>query len=159
MRIKIIKIQLLLLSLVGLTALGLAGSVRSQTSDGPPPAANVTDIALVKVEAMLLAAAARTPGLRKEPAPFVPQTSLGDYAITYELNVSCPDAHKMIPLYSELRRNILDLFNEYGVAIMTPSYIADPPEPKVVPKNEWYQAPAKPPDPERKIVGNKLNLN
>ena len=59
----------------------------------------------------------------------------------------------MIPLYSELRRNILDLFNEYGVAIMTPSYIADPPAAKVVPKNEWYQAPAK---PERKQTGNVL---
>ena len=109
-----------------------------------------------QVEAMLLAAAERTPGLRKDPAPFVLQTSLGDYAITYELNGYCGDAHNMIPLYSELRRNILDLFNEYGVAIMTPSYIADPPDAKVVPKNEWYQAPAKPEGLERKQMGNKL---
>ena len=100
-----------------------------------------------QVEAMLLAAAERTPGLRKEPAPFVLQTSLGDYAITYELNAYCPDAHNMIPLYSKLRGNILDLFNEYGVAIMTPSYVADTPEPKIVHKDDWYQVPAKPDDP------------
>ena len=108
------------------------------------------DIPWRQVEAMLLEAAGRTTGLRKEPVPFVLQTSLGDYDITYELNVYCGNAHDMIPLYSELRRNILDLFNEYGVAIMTPSYRADPPEPKVVPKNEWYQAPARPDEAEQK---------
>jgi small-conductance mechanosensitive channel len=109
-----------------------------------------------QVEAMLLQAAERTPGLLEEPAPFVLQTSLGDYAITYELNAYCGDAHNMIQLYSELRRKILDLFNEYGVAIMTPSYVADTPEPKVVPKNEWYQVPAKLADAERKQTEGKL---
>ena len=44
-----------------------------------------------------------------------------------------------------LHRSILDLFNEYEVAIMTPSYIADPPDPKLVPKQQWYAAPAVPP--------------
>jgi small-conductance mechanosensitive channel len=42
-----------------------------------------------QVEAMLLEAAARTPGLRKEPAPFVLQTALGDFCVTYEINVYC----------------------------------------------------------------------
>lgn len=40
-----------------------------------------------QVEAMLLAAADRTPGLRKQPPPFVLQKSLGDFAVTYEINV------------------------------------------------------------------------
>ena len=51
----------------------------------------------------------------------------------------------MSKLYTALHRNILDLFNEYGVAIMTPAYVADPAEPKVVSKEQWYAAPAEPP--------------
>ena len=74
------------------------------------------------------------------------QTSLGDFAISYELNVYCGDAHAMASLYSALHRSIQDVFNEYGVQIMTPAYEADPHVPKVVPKDQWYQAPARPPD-------------
>ncbi|MCK7500145.1 MAG: mechanosensitive ion channel family protein [Comamonadaceae bacterium] len=45
-------------------------------------------------------------------------------------------------LYTELHRNILDVFNEYGVQIMTPAYEGDPQQPKLVPKDQWYAAPA-----------------
>ena len=38
-----------------------------------------------------------------------------------------------------------DAFNEYGVQIMSPSYRGDPEAPKVVPKEQWYAAPAKTP--------------
>jgi small-conductance mechanosensitive channel len=95
-----------------------------------------------QVEAMLTLAAARTPGLKREPAAFVRHTSLGDFAVNYELNVYCDDAHAMNRLYTELHRNILDVFNEYGVQIMTPAYEGDPPEPKVVPREQWHMAPA-----------------
>jgi len=98
-----------------------------------------------QVEAMLLEAAARTPGLLKEPAPFVRMQSLGDFAVNYEINAHCDDAQAMGLRYTELHANILDLFNEYGVQIMTPAYEGDTPEPKVVPKDQWYAAPAKPP--------------
>ena len=98
-----------------------------------------------QVEAMLKEAASRTGGLLKKPKPFVLQKKLGDYAVTYEINAYCADAHNMAQIYSALHRNILDIFNEYGVAIMTPSYIADPPEPKLVSKDQWYAPPASPP--------------
>ena len=49
----------------------------------------------------------------------------------------------MPQLYAELHRNILDVFNEHGVQIMTPAYESDPTTPKVVPKENWYAAPAK----------------
>jgi hypothetical protein len=49
----------------------------------------------------------------------------------------------MLARYSALHRNILDVFNEYGVQIMTPAYEGDPEQPKVVPKGEWYPAPAR----------------
>ncbi len=97
-----------------------------------------------QVEAMLKLAAERTSGLLKEPAPFVLQKSLGDFAITYELNAYCDNPHAMGPLYTAMHQNILDVFNEHGVQIMTPAYEGDPEQPKVVPKDQWYQAPAIP---------------
>lgn len=100
-----------------------------------------------QVEAMLLEAAGRTPGLLRSPAPFVLHTLLGDFCVTYELNVYCGDPQAMLPLYTELHRNILDVFNEYDVQIMTPAYRGDPEQPKVVPREQWYAAPARPPEP------------
>jgi small-conductance mechanosensitive channel len=99
-----------------------------------------------QVEAMLLEAAARTADLRRELSPYVLQQVLGDYCVTYELNVYCDNAQAMNRLYTALHRNILDVFNEYGVQIMTPSYVADPPEAKVVSKENWFLSPAKPID-------------
>jgi len=96
-----------------------------------------------QVEAMLLLAASRTSGLRTTPTPFVLQTSLGDFAVNYELNVYSGDAHAMASLYTALHRNIQDVFNEHGVQIMTPAYESDPAAPKVVPKDQWYQSPAR----------------
>jgi small-conductance mechanosensitive channel len=95
-----------------------------------------------QVEGMLMAAAGRTAGLCTEPRPFVLEKQLGDFAVTYELNVYCRNVEAMVQLYSELHRNILDLFNEYGVQIMTPSYEGDPEAPKVVARKDWYTAPA-----------------
>ncbi|QSA97847.1 mechanosensitive ion channel family protein [Methylococcus sp. EFPC2] len=95
-----------------------------------------------QVEAMLLMAADRTPGLLKEPRPYILQKSLGDFAVNYELNVHCDDASAMMALYTALHRNILDVFNEYEVQIMTPAYVSDPEQLKVVPKAQWYAAPA-----------------
>jgi small-conductance mechanosensitive channel len=96
-----------------------------------------------QVESMLLLAAERTPGLLPAPKPFVRQLALGDFAVTYELNAHCSDAQQMIPLYTELHRNVLDVFNEYGVQIMTPAYEGDPEQPKLVPPEQWYAPPAK----------------
>jgi small-conductance mechanosensitive channel len=98
-----------------------------------------------QVEAMLRLAADRTPGLLKKPEPFVLQKALGDFAVTYEINAYCSDPKHMMQLYSALHRNILDVFNEYGVAIMTPAYEGDPEQPKLVPRDQWYAAPATPP--------------
>jgi small-conductance mechanosensitive channel len=100
-----------------------------------------------QVEAMLLIAAERTTGLLGDPAPFVRQLTLGDFAVTYEINVFCNNAQAMNEIYTLLHRNILDVFNEHGVQIMTPAYEGDPEAPKVVPKDQWFSAPAKPVEP------------
>jgi small-conductance mechanosensitive channel len=97
-----------------------------------------------QVEAMLLLAAERTPGLLREPAPFVLQKSLGDFCVVYEVNVYCDAPAEMARLYTSLHQNILDIFNEYGVQIMTPAYEGDPEQPKVVPRDQWWTAPAQP---------------
>jgi small-conductance mechanosensitive channel len=95
-----------------------------------------------QVEAMLIAAAGRVPGLATTPPPFVLLKRLGDFAVTYELNAYCSDVKAMNFLYTDLHRQVLDVFNEYGVQIMTPAYEGDPEKPKVVPPQEWYTAPA-----------------
>ncbi len=96
-----------------------------------------------QVEAMLTEAAGRTKGLLREPPPFVLQRALEDFRVTYELNAYCEDPERMYPLYSELHRNIQDVFNEHGVQIMTPAYVTDPEEPKIVPQDRWYEPPAR----------------
>ena len=80
--------------------------------------------------------------MRQQPAPFVLQTALTDFAVTYELNAYSRQASTMAMVYSDLHRNIQDIFNEYGVQIMTPNYVADTPEPKLVAREQWYAPPA-----------------
>lgn len=91
---------------------------------------------------MLLLAAERTPGLRKEPPPFVIQLSLSNFYVEYEINAALERAEERLPVLSKLHLNIQDVFNEHGVQIMSPHYIAVPPRPVVVPKEQWYAAPS-----------------
>ncbi|HOC45295.1 MAG: mechanosensitive ion channel [Syntrophorhabdaceae bacterium] len=96
-----------------------------------------------QVEALLLIAAEKTTGLLRQPPPFILQTSLDDFYVSYELNAYTDRPDIMAEIYAELHRNIQDIFNEYDVQIMSPSYRADPAEPKVVPKERWYAPPAR----------------
>ena len=99
-----------------------------------------------QVEAMLLEAAARTEGLLKAPEPFVLKTALNDFYVNYEINAYCDDATRMPQLYSTLHQNILDAFNEHGVQIMSPHFRVQPDQPVLVPKDRWYEPPARRPD-------------
>ena len=89
-----------------------------------------------KIEAMLIEAANRTRNLLKSPEPFVLWTALADYAINYQINGYTTRGSRMPKIQSDLHRNIVDVFNENNVQIMTPSYIADPNLPKI-PDQEW----------------------
>jgi small-conductance mechanosensitive channel len=95
-----------------------------------------------QVEAMLIEAAHRTTELGADPRPYVLIKQLGDFAVTYEINAFTSNVPAMMRLYTALHRNVLDVFNEYGVQIMTPAYEGDPEKRKVVPPEEWYAAPA-----------------
>jgi small-conductance mechanosensitive channel len=95
-----------------------------------------------QVHAMLLQAAERTPGFRLEPKPMVLQESLEDFYVKYTL-FACLERQDQRPfVLAVLHANIQDVFNEYGVQIMSPNYVLDPAAPKVVPKKDWYAAPA-----------------
>jgi len=104
-----------------------------------------------QVEAMLVEAAKRTPGILADPAPRVFQTGLTDFYPEYRLVCQAIPAEPMprAVVLSALHTNIQDVFNEYGVQIMSPHYLGDPDSPKVVPKGKWYAAPAAPPDASR----------
>ena len=95
-----------------------------------------------QVHAMLLQAAERTPGIRREPRPTVMQTALEDLAVKYTLLFTLERQQTRNLTRGILHQHIQDLFNEYGVQIMTPRYESDPDEPKLVPKQKWYAAPA-----------------
>ncbi len=95
------------------------------------------------VDSMLKLAADRTEGLLKEPPPYILKQALGDFAVNYEINAFCEDASQMMSYYNLLHENILDVFNENNVQIMTPAYEGDPEIPKVVPKDQWNMPMAK----------------
>jgi small-conductance mechanosensitive channel len=98
-----------------------------------------------QVHAMLTEAAQKTPGVRREPKPFVYQRALQDFYVEYELFVSIDRPLERIPILSALHANIQDEFNARGVQIMSPHFFAQPPQAVVVPKEQWYAPPAQPP--------------
>ncbi len=74
------------------------------------------------VHALLTSAAARTENIVAEPAPYVLQTSLDDFFVSYEINAVTRRADLMAATYSALHSHIQDAFNEAGVEIMSPHY-------------------------------------
>lgn len=85
-------------------------------------------------------------GILKTPAPRVFQTALSDYYPDYRLFAQA------VPGEPRVRANIQDVFNRYGVQIMSPHYIDDGSEPKVVKLENWYPVPVaaeKPADSHR----------
>ncbi|EJN18224.1 small-conductance mechanosensitive channel [Pseudomonas sp. GM78] len=97
-----------------------------------------------QVEAMLLEAARRTPGVLAEPPPQVFQTALSDFYPEYRLVAQAipSQPRPRAVLLSMLHANIQDVFNEYEVQIMSPHYLGDPEHEKRVPRDQWYASPA-----------------
>ncbi len=75
-----------------------------------------------QVHDLLIAAALRTSLIQKDPPPFVLQTSLDDFYVTYQINAYTLEANCMASTYAELHQHIQDCFNESGVEIMSPHY-------------------------------------
>ncbi|GAB3628818.1 mechanosensitive ion channel protein [Pandoraea terrae] len=100
-----------------------------------------------QVHAMLTDAALRTSLIAAQPAPFVLQRALSDFYVEYELFAALKDPAARFRAVSELHGQIQDVFNEYGVQIMSPHFETQPKDAVVVSPDGWYPAPARPPAP------------
>jgi small-conductance mechanosensitive channel len=75
-----------------------------------------------QVHELLIEAASKTEHVLKNPKPFVLQTGLNDFYVSYEINAYTDRPDQLYFIYSDLRQNIQDTFNEGGVEIMSPHY-------------------------------------
>ncbi|GAB1403200.1 mechanosensitive ion channel [Lentimicrobium sp.] len=82
------------------------------------------DVPWVKMHQCLIEAAQRTKAIMKNPKPFVLQTSLEDFYVSYQINAYTHDAANTGLTYSELHQHIQDVCNENGIEIMSPHYRA-----------------------------------
>ncbi|MDM0014317.1 mechanosensitive ion channel family protein [Variovorax sp. J22P168] len=95
-----------------------------------------------QVHAMLVMAARRTPDLLADPLPTVRQLRLQDFYVEYELNVFMRSGAPKFDVLSALHGHIQDVFNEYGVQIMSPNFVLQPATPVLVAKEDFRAAPA-----------------
>ena len=77
-----------------------------------------------QVHELMEKAALETEGIEADPKPFVMQTELDSYAVSYLLVARTMEPKRKRLIESALRQNVLDLFNEAGIEIMTPSVAA-----------------------------------
>lgn len=97
-----------------------------------------------RVHELLISAAKATPGVLPEPEPFVLETSLSDFYPVYQINAYIRDADRLAKIYSDLHQNIQDKFNEAGVEIMSPRYVATRNgEASTIPVDDCHDHPAK----------------
>jgi small-conductance mechanosensitive channel len=82
------------------------------------------DVPYKKVYQALIEAALRTNFIQKKPVPFVLQTSLDDFYVSYQLNAYTQEANKQAGIYSELHQHIQDCCNEMDIEILSPHYRA-----------------------------------
>ena len=131
----------------------VSGSTRNYSREAIEPGfvlnADVTigyDTPWRQVHAMLEEAAKRTPGVLGVPPPRAYQAKLSDFYAEYRLWALCGIANpaERAQAVSRLNGNIQDVFNEHGVQILSPHHLGDPDRPKIVPKSEWFRAPARP---------------
>jgi len=102
------------------------------------------DVDWRQVHELMKTAAAQTEDILPEPAPFVLQNSLDDFAVEYILVAFTNQPKGMVRTRSALRQNVLDRFNEAGVEIMTPDVAAlrNSAEPAIPPEHVPDAAPS-----------------
>ncbi|WP_264536927.1 mechanosensitive ion channel family protein [Flavobacterium sp. N1736] len=82
------------------------------------------DVPWKSIHKALIDAALKTDMTEKTPEPFVLQTSLDDFYVSYQINVYTKEPTKQPRIYSSLHQNIQDSFNAAGIEIMSPHYNA-----------------------------------
>lgn len=83
------------------------------------------DVPWKEMHNALIDAALRTEHIQQSPAPFVFQTSLDDFYVSYEINAYTREVKLQALIYSNLHQNIQDVCNERGIEIMSPHYRAE----------------------------------
>tara|TARA_R110001592_G_scaffold237306_11_gene496360 strand:+ start:15072 stop:16919 length:1848 start_codon:yes stop_codon:yes gene_type:complete len=83
------------------------------------------DIPWRKVHELLIEAANNTALINDNPGPFVLQTNLNDFFVSYQINGYTQSADKAAKIYSDLHANIQDAFNKAGIEILSPHYQAN----------------------------------
>jgi len=82
------------------------------------------DVPWKEMHQALLRAADRTDLLLKDPKPYVLQTSLDDFYVSYQINAFTKEVNKHETIYSQLHQNIQDCCNEVNIEILSPHYRA-----------------------------------
>jgi small-conductance mechanosensitive channel len=131
-------------------AVVVSGKITNLSAQNPGGGVNLTtgvtigyDTPWRQVHAMLELAARRTDGIVDHAeAPLVRQLSLMDWYISYELQVRLVPGTSLAVARNALHSNIQDVFNEFGVQIMSPNFVLQPEEAVMVAKENWYAAPA-----------------
>uniref|UniRef100_UPI0040486489 mechanosensitive ion channel family protein n=4 Tax=Roseivirga sp. TaxID=1964215 RepID=UPI0040486489 len=124
-RIKTIKNEIITIPNSNLLTSNTMNYTTANDEDGLILHTTVTigyDVPWRDVHELLIEAGLKTEFVKKLPRPYVLQTSLDDFYVSYQLNVRTRDIDKMARIYSELHQNIQDGFNEAGVEIMSPHY-------------------------------------
>jgi small-conductance mechanosensitive channel len=78
------------------------------------------------------------------------QTALSDWYVEYHLRIALDEPRRRLEILNDLHGKVQDVFNTYGVQIMSPNYEADPAQEKIVAPEHWYPAPAKKPSAQVK---------
>ncbi|MCI3208159.1 MULTISPECIES: mechanosensitive ion channel domain-containing protein [Pandoraea] len=99
-----------------------------------------------QVHAMLIEAALQTPQVVAQPAPYVLQRALSDFYVEYEIFATLRDPSTRFAAISALHEGIQDVFNRYGVQIMSPHFEEQPHSPLTIRPEHWYPAPAQAPE-------------
>ncbi|WP_316734681.1 mechanosensitive ion channel family protein [Pedobacter aquatilis] len=80
------------------------------------------DVDWKKAYELLISAALKTEYILNDPAPFVLQTRLDDYYVSYEINAYTREAGKQALIYSKLLENIQDEIAAAGIELLSPAY-------------------------------------
>ncbi|RZK56587.1 MAG: mechanosensitive ion channel family protein [Pedobacter sp.] len=80
------------------------------------------DVPWQRVYDLLIEAALKTEFVLEDPKPFVLQTGLEDFNISYQINAYTKEANKQALIYSKLLENIQDVLGNAGIEIMSPNY-------------------------------------
>jgi small-conductance mechanosensitive channel len=94
------------------------------------------DVPWRKVHALLIEAAKGTDQIENLPEPYVLQTSLDDFYVSYQINAFTRKAELAARIYSHLHANIQDSFAKAGVEIMSPHYRANREGPDTTPRSK-----------------------